>query len=90
MDARMDALDASRVNSGDGAAGGRVEGVTLVLTHSFDPTADYVVEELNRRGAPVFAVIQASSRNGSIWQRVWRAKVVRLGGRGVCGCLIVN
>jgi ATP-grasp ribosomal peptide maturase len=28
--------------------------VTLVLTHAFDPTADYVVSELNRRGAPVF------------------------------------
>lgn len=28
--------------------------VTLVLTHPFDPTADYVVGELNRRGAPVF------------------------------------
>jgi ATP-grasp ribosomal peptide maturase len=28
--------------------------VTLVLTHPFDPTADYVVSELNRRGAPVF------------------------------------
>jgi MvdD pre-ATP grasp domain len=28
--------------------------VTLVLTHRFDPTADYVVSELNRRGAPVF------------------------------------
>jgi len=28
--------------------------VTLVLTHWFDPTADYVVSELNRRGAPVF------------------------------------
>lgn len=28
--------------------------VTLVLTHTFDPTADYVVSELNRRGAPVF------------------------------------
>lgn len=27
---------------------------TLVLTHPFDPTADYVVSELNRRGAPVF------------------------------------
>ncbi|MGH3736831.1 MAG: ATP-grasp ribosomal peptide maturase [Micromonosporaceae bacterium] len=27
---------------------------TLVLTHPFDPTADYVVAELNRRGAPVF------------------------------------
>ena len=26
----------------------------LVLTHQFDPTADYVVEELNRRGVPVF------------------------------------
>lgn len=28
--------------------------VTLVLTHPFDPTADYVVSELNRRGAPLF------------------------------------
>lgn len=28
--------------------------VTLVLTHPFDPTADYVVSELNRRGEPVF------------------------------------
>lgn len=28
--------------------------VTLVLTHPFDPTADYVVAELNRRRAPVF------------------------------------
>lgn len=28
--------------------------VTLVLTHPFDPTADYVISELNRRGAPVF------------------------------------
>ncbi len=28
--------------------------VTLVLTHPFDPTADYVVNELNRRGAAVF------------------------------------
>lgn len=28
--------------------------ITLVLTHPFDPTADYVVSELNRRGAPVF------------------------------------
>jgi ATP-grasp ribosomal peptide maturase len=28
--------------------------VTLVLTHPFDPTADYVVGELNRRDAPVF------------------------------------
>lgn len=28
--------------------------VTLVLTHWFDPTADYVVSEFNRRGAPVF------------------------------------
>jgi ATP-grasp ribosomal peptide maturase len=28
--------------------------VTLVLTHRFDPTADYVVGELNRRGVPVF------------------------------------
>ncbi len=26
----------------------------LVLTHRFDPTADYVVEKLNRRGVPVF------------------------------------
>nr|WP_269440684.1 ATP-grasp ribosomal peptide maturase [Micromonospora tarapacensis] len=26
----------------------------MVLTHPFDPTADYVVMELNRRGAPVF------------------------------------
>lgn len=26
----------------------------LVLTHTFDPTADYVVEELNRRDVPVF------------------------------------
>ncbi len=25
-----------------------------MLTHPFDPTADYVVEELNRRGVPVF------------------------------------
>jgi ATP-grasp ribosomal peptide maturase len=30
------------------------QAVTLVLTHPFDPTADYVVGELNRRGAPVF------------------------------------
>src|SRR5690606_6366895 len=28
--------------------------VTLVLTHPFDPTADYVVSELNRRRLPVF------------------------------------
>jgi ATP-grasp ribosomal peptide maturase len=28
--------------------------VTLVLTHQFDPTADYVVNELNRRAVPVF------------------------------------
>ncbi len=28
--------------------------VTLVLTHPFDPTADYVVSELNRRRVPVF------------------------------------
>ncbi|HEY8471675.1 MAG TPA: ATP-grasp ribosomal peptide maturase [Natronosporangium sp.] len=28
--------------------------ITLVLTHRFDPTADYVVHELNRRAAPVF------------------------------------
>lgn len=30
------------------------ERVTLVLTHPFDPTADHVVTELNRRDAPVF------------------------------------
>jgi ATP-grasp ribosomal peptide maturase len=30
------------------------EQVILVLTHPFDPTADYVVTELNRRDAPVF------------------------------------
>jgi ATP-grasp ribosomal peptide maturase len=28
--------------------------VTLVLTHPFDPTTDYVVSELNQRGEPVF------------------------------------
>jgi ATP-grasp ribosomal peptide maturase len=28
--------------------------VTLVLTHPFDPTADYVISELNQRGEPVF------------------------------------
>jgi len=32
-----------------------MDAVTLVLTHAFDPTADYVVNELNRRGAPVFS-----------------------------------
>jgi ATP-grasp ribosomal peptide maturase len=30
------------------------EGHVLALTHQFDPTADYVVEELNRREVPVF------------------------------------
>ena len=29
-------------------------GTALVLTHAFDPSADRVVEELNRRGTPVF------------------------------------
>jgi ATP-grasp ribosomal peptide maturase len=32
----------------------RPEPTVLVLTHTFDPTADYVVTELNRRGVPVF------------------------------------
>lgn len=30
------------------------EPAVLVLTHPFDPTADYVVTELNERGVPVF------------------------------------
>jgi ATP-grasp ribosomal peptide maturase len=30
------------------------EPVILVLTHPFDPTADFVVAELNRRGVPLF------------------------------------
>lgn len=29
-------------------------GTVLVLTHQFDPTADLVIEELNRRGVPLF------------------------------------
>jgi len=52
--------------------------VTLVLTHPFDPTADYVVSELNRRGAPVFrcdpgefpqrlSVTARLDRNGMGW-----------------------
>lgn len=49
--------------------------VTLVLTHPFDPTADYVVNELNRRGAPVFRCDP-----GEFPQRL--TLVARIGGEG--------
>jgi hypothetical protein len=32
----------------------RNEPTVLILTQPFDVTADYVVDELNRRGVPVF------------------------------------
>ena len=32
----------------------RAAGSVVILTHPFDPTADKVVDELNRRGVPVF------------------------------------
>lgn len=61
--------------------------VVLVITHWFDPTADFVVEELNRRGAPVFRFDAADfpgrlTVTGALGGDGWLGSL-RLGGRTV-------
>jgi len=74
--------------------------VTLVLTHPFDPTADYVVSELNRRGAPVFrcdpgefpqrlSVTARLDRNGAGWVGSLRLPIVKAGGL-FCGSIAIH
>ena len=36
-----------------------VAGLVVILTHRFDPTADKVIDELNRRGVPLFRCDEA-------------------------------
>jgi ATP-grasp ribosomal peptide maturase len=62
-----------------------VTSVVLVVTHWFDPTADHVVEELGRRGVPVFRFDAADFPRrlvvtGTLDRNGWVGSL-RLGGR---------